>query len=59
MNALSTYMDVEISKDGYIHHDRYERGVPVVELEDGLLPKTGKNEEDGDEDQLPARRHDF
>ena len=29
VNALSTYMDVEISKDGYIHHDRYERGVPV------------------------------
>lgn len=25
VNALSTYMDVEISRDGYIHHDRYER----------------------------------
>lgn len=25
VNALSTYMDVEISREGYIHHDRYER----------------------------------
>ena len=24
VNALSTYMDVQISRDGYIHHDRYE-----------------------------------
>ena len=32
VNALSTYMDVEISRDGYVHHDRYERGVPTVEL---------------------------
>ncbi len=27
VNALSTYMDVGISRDGYIHHDRYERGI--------------------------------
>ena len=25
-----------------IHHDRYERGIPVVELENGLLPVIGK-----------------
>ena len=43
----SAYMDVEISRDGYIHHDRYERGVPVVELEDGLLPKIGKTKKTG------------
>ena len=47
VNALSTYMDVEISREGYIHHDRYERGVPVVELEDGLLPKIGKTKKTG------------
>lgn len=47
VNALSTYMDVEISREGYIHHDRYERGVPVVELEDGLLPKSGKTKKTG------------
>ena len=47
VNALSTYMDVKISRDGYIHHDRYERGVPVIELEDGLLPKIGKSRKTG------------
>ncbi len=47
VNALSLYMDVEISCDGYIHHDRYERGVPVIELEDGLLPKLGKTRKTG------------
>lgn len=47
VNALSTYMDVEISREGYIHHDRYERGIPVVELENGLLPKIGKTKKTG------------
>ncbi|MCI8582867.1 MAG: DNA gyrase subunit B [Dorea sp.] len=47
VNALSVYMDVEISRDGFIHHDRYERGIPVIELEDGLLPKTGKTRKTG------------
>lgn len=47
VNALSVYMDVEVSRDGYIHHDRYERGIPVVELEDGLLPKIGKTRKTG------------
>ncbi|MCI9238343.1 MAG: DNA gyrase subunit B [Dorea sp.] len=47
VNALSVYMDVEVSRDGYIHHDRYERGVPVVELVDGLLPVLGKTRKTG------------
>ena len=47
VNALSTYLDVEISWDGYIHHDRYEQGVPSIELENGLLPKLGKTKETG------------
>ncbi|MCI9614854.1 MAG: DNA gyrase subunit B [Dorea sp.] len=47
VNALSVYMDVEISREGYVHHDRYERGKPVVELEDGLLPKIGKTRKTG------------
>ena len=47
VNALSTYLDVEISRDGYIHHDRYEQGVPSIELENGLLPKLGKTKETG------------
>ncbi|OUP03288.1 DNA topoisomerase IV subunit B [Drancourtella sp. An210] len=47
VNALSEYMDVKISRDGAIHHDRYERGVPVVELSDGLLPIVGKTKKTG------------
>ncbi len=47
VNALSTYMDVEISQDGYVHHDRYAQGKPVVKLENGLLPKTGKTKKTG------------
>lgn len=47
VNALSVYMDVEISREGYIHHDRYEKGLPVVELKDGLLPKIGKTKKTG------------
>ena len=47
VNALSAYMDVQVSHDGYIHHDRYERGIPVVELEEGLLPTIGKTRKTG------------
>jgi len=47
VNALSTYMDVEISQGGYVYHDRYAQGHPVVELEDGLLPKIGKAKKTG------------
>ena len=39
VNALSTYMDVQISREGFIHHDRYERGNPVIALENGLLDR--------------------
>ena len=47
VNALSTRMDIEISRDGYVHHDGYERGNPVVALEDGLLPKIAKTKKTG------------
>ena len=47
VNALSTRMDVEISRDGAIHHDSYERGIPVIELENGLLPIIGKTKKTG------------
>ena len=49
VNALSTYMDVKISREGAIHHDRYERGIPVVKLENGLLPILGKTKKTGTE----------
>ena len=47
VNALSTWLDVQVMREGKIHHDRYERGVPMLELEDGLLPVLGKTKKTG------------
>ncbi len=47
VNALSTWLDVQVMLGGKIHHDRYERGIPVVELEKGLLPIIGKTKKTG------------
>jgi len=47
VNALSTYMDVEISRDGFVHHDRYEQGRPTEKLENGLLPTIRKTKTTG------------
>lgn len=47
VNALSVYLDLEVYLGGEIHHDRYERGKPVVELENGLLPVVGKTRKKG------------
>ena len=47
VNALSTYLTVEIKNGGYIYEDRYERGIPTVELKDGLLEPKGKTKETG------------
>lgn len=49
VNALSSFLDIKIYRSGYIHHDRYERGVPVIELKKGLLPTVGKTKESGTE----------
>ena len=49
VNALSTYLDIKVSREGYVHHDYYERGIPTIELEDGLLPTLGKTRETGTE----------
>ena len=49
VNALSDFLDIKISRDGYIHHDRYEKGIPVIELKKGLLPTIGKTKESGTE----------
>ncbi len=47
VNALSVYLDLEVYIGGEIHHDRYERGKPVVELDKGLLPVIGKTRKKG------------
>lgn len=49
VNALSAHMDVKVYKNGQIHHDAYERGIPTVELVDGLLPVLGKTRSTGTE----------
>ena len=49
VNALSAHMDVKIYKNGQIYHDAYERGIPTVELIDGLLPVIGKTRQTGTE----------
>ncbi|WP_303134001.1 type IIA DNA topoisomerase subunit B [uncultured Clostridium sp.] len=49
VNALSAHLEVNVYKNGQIHHDAYERGIPTVELNDGLLPVVGKTRETGTE----------
>ena len=49
VNALSASMTLTISRDGKIHQDKYERGKPVQELKNGLLPVIGKTTETGTE----------
>ncbi|MBR0086679.1 MAG: DNA gyrase subunit B [Lachnospiraceae bacterium] len=47
VNALSEYLEIKIRKGGKIYYDSYERGIPVVELEKGLLPVIGRTKETG------------
>ena len=47
VNALSSRLTVTVKTGGFIYEDRYERGNPVVELQDGLLPVLGKTKESG------------
>lgn len=49
VNALSAHMEVKIYKNGLIHYDKYERGLPTVDLVEGLLPTLGKTKESGTE----------
>ncbi len=47
VNALSTHLTVTVKRDGVIVQDKYERGIPTVDLVDGLLPVIGKTRETG------------
>ena len=47
VNALSTRLTVRVRHGGLVYEDRYEQGIPVIELENGLLPVVGKSRESG------------
>ena len=47
VNALSAYLHVTVKTGGFIYEDHYERGIPTLELEKGLLPVVGKTKESG------------
>ena len=47
VNALSTRLTVRVKNGGFIYEDKYERGIPVIDLVDGLLPVVGKTRETG------------
>lgn len=47
VNALSKYMEVKISREGNVYYDRYERGIPKIELDNGLLPIIGQTTKTG------------
>lgn len=49
VNALSRRLEITISRNGAVHRDAYERGIPAVELINGLLPVIGKTKTTGTE----------
>ena len=49
VNALSARMMVKVFQGGMIYYDEYAKGIPVVELKNGLLPTIGKTKATGTE----------
>ncbi|MCL2254699.1 MAG: DNA gyrase subunit B [Lachnospiraceae bacterium] len=47
VNALSAYLVVKVKIDGLVYEDRYERGIPSIDLVNGLLPVVGKSRDTG------------
>lgn len=47
VNALSNHLKVTVKRNGHIYEDEYERGIPITQLENGLLPVVGKTKETG------------
>ena len=47
VNALSEWMVVEISRDGFVHQDKYKRGNPAIKLVDKKLPILRKTNKTG------------
>ncbi len=59
VNALSTYLDIKISREGYIHSDHYERGIPTIELEGGPASEAWKDKSHRYAGEFPAGCGDF
>lgn len=59
VNALSTYLDIKVSRDGYVHHDHYERGVPTLELGKRSPSKTWPDKRNRNLYQLSSGSGDF
>lgn len=49
VNALSERLEIKIFRNGSIYYDRYQKGIPTVELIDGLLPTMGRTRATGTE----------
>ncbi len=47
VNALSNRLTVTVKDGSRIYQDKYEKGIPVTELENGLLPVIGRTKETG------------
>ncbi len=47
VNALSNRLTVRVKNGGQIFEDSYEKGLPVTDLVNGLLPVVGKTKETG------------
>ena len=47
VNALSNRLTVRVKNGGQIYEDKYEKGIPVLDLINGLLPVVGKTKETG------------
>ena len=47
VNALSNWLVVRVKDGKQIYEDKYERGIPAIDLIDGLLPVVGKTKETG------------
>ncbi|MDR0947884.1 MAG: DNA gyrase subunit B [Lachnospiraceae bacterium] len=47
VNALSKKLTVQVKSGGFLYVDQYERGIPITQLKDGMLPKAGKCKDTG------------
>ncbi len=49
VNALSSYLRIRVYQGGKIYEDEFSKGIPLKELDRGLLPVIGKTKESGTE----------